>query len=230
MEHWALEHNLGHISVWIVVRNNYLKPASTIKYNVQFSQESISELAVSFNESIPKHSFLIRPLSYEQHPVPEERGVGRGNAVNAGELLLEQQIVLRHQGVLQEVGAVAVLTLHTLHYSTAAVSPGTNLVCGCLLVYHLGCQLELGVHVGDGGEQLGHGVLGAGAGGGGQQAGDGVGHGGYWVTGSCCRWSETGEQYQAQDKSLMLDSRSVNTSCCVSFFLFFLSILYGFKL
>ena len=119
MEHWALEHNLGHISVWIVVRNNYLKPASTIKYNVQFSQESISELAVSFNESIPKHSFLIRPLSYEQHPVPEERGVGRGNAVNAGELLLEQQIVLRHQGVLQEVGAVAVLTLHTLHYSTA---------------------------------------------------------------------------------------------------------------
>ena len=71
------------------------------------------------------------------------------------------------------------LTLHTLHYNTGAVCPGTNLVCGCLLVYHLGSQLELGVHVGDGGEQLGHGVLAAGAGGGGQQAGDGVGHSGY---------------------------------------------------
>ncbi len=36
-----------------------------------------------------------------------------GHAVDAGEALLLQQLILRHQAVLQEVGTVAVRPLHT---------------------------------------------------------------------------------------------------------------------
>ncbi len=61
----------------------------------------------------PENGPLVGPLTYEEDAPPDEgRGVG-GHAVDAGEALLLQQLILRHQAVLQEIGTVAVRPLHT---------------------------------------------------------------------------------------------------------------------
>jgi hypothetical protein len=61
----------------------------------------------------PENGPLVGPLTYEEDAPPDEWGGVGGHAVDAGEALLLQQLILRHQAVLQEIGTVAVRPLHT---------------------------------------------------------------------------------------------------------------------
>ena len=62
---------------------------------------------------LPEYGPLVGPLPYEEHAPPGEGGGVGGQTVDAGQPLLLQQLVLRHQAVLQEIGTVAVRALHT---------------------------------------------------------------------------------------------------------------------
>ena len=77
MEHSILKHNFRHIAVRIIIRYDNLK---SIKEHVLYEV-----FLRSF--SLPEDSLLVRPLPDEEDPEPRERGVGRGDAVNAGQLL-----------------------------------------------------------------------------------------------------------------------------------------------
>ena len=77
VEHSILKHNFRHITVGIIIRYDNLK---SIKEQMLYEV-----LLVSF--TLPEDSLLVRPLPDEKDPEPRERGIGRGDAVNARQLL-----------------------------------------------------------------------------------------------------------------------------------------------
>jgi hypothetical protein len=60
---------------------------------------------------VPEDCPLVGALPNEEDPPPDERGGVCWQAVDAGEALLLQQLILRHQAVLEEIGTVAVRPL-----------------------------------------------------------------------------------------------------------------------
>ena len=100
MEHGVLKDDLGHVAVGIVLRDVNLEP-----------EEDGGELLSAGERAAPEDSLLVGSLPDEEDAEPGEGGLGRGQAVDARQLLLQQQVELRHEAVLKEVGAVAVRAL-----------------------------------------------------------------------------------------------------------------------
>ena len=77
MEHSIFKHNFRHIAVGIIIRYDNLK---------SMKKDILSKvLLMSF--SLPEDSLLVWSLPDEEDPKPRERGVRRGDAVNARQLL-----------------------------------------------------------------------------------------------------------------------------------------------